>query len=157
MRIRLIQVGKNQENFIGEGCAFFERKLKHYCQLEVITLPSLKNASTLSREEIKKQEGEQLLKIIDAKALICLLDEHGKTFDSVDFSRQIEQWAVAGRSQIDFIIGGAFGFSESVYQKSNFKLSLSQMTFSHQLIRIVFLEQLYRAFTILKNEPYHHV
>jgi 23S rRNA (pseudouridine1915-N3)-methyltransferase len=157
MRIRLIQLGKNQENFIGDGCAFFERKLKHYCQFEIITIPTLKNATALSREEIKKLEGEQILKAIDSKSLICLLDEHGKTFDSIDFSRQLEQWAVAGRSQIDFIIGGAFGFSDAVYLKANFTLSLSPMTFSHQLIRIVFLEQLYRAFTILKNEPYHHV
>jgi 23S rRNA (pseudouridine1915-N3)-methyltransferase len=157
MRIRLIQIGKNQESFIGDGCAFFERKLKHYCQFEIVTISALKNANTLSKEEIKKQEGEQLLKTIDSKSLICLLDERGKTFDSIDFSRQMEQWAVAGRSQIDFIIGGAFGFSDSVYKRADFKLSLSPMTLSHQLIRIVFLEQLYRAFTILKKEPYHHV
>jgi len=156
MRIRLIQLGKNQDAFIEDGIAFFQKKLKHYCTFEIVVLSGLKQASKLSQEEIKKQEGELLLKTFDPKSLVCLLDERGKKYDSIQFARQLDAWALAGRSQLDFVIGGAFGFSDAVYQRADVQLSLSEMTFSHQLIRLIFLEQLYRGFTILRNEPYHH-
>lgn len=156
MRVRLIQLGKNQDAFIEDGIAFFQKKLKHYCTFEIVVLAGLKQASKLSQEEIKKQEGELLLKTFDPKSLVCLLDERGKKYDSIQFARQLDAWALAGRSQLDFVIGGAFGFSDAVYQRADVQLSLSEMTFSHQLIRLIFLEQLYRGFTILRNEPYHH-
>lgn len=156
MRIRLIQLGKNQDAFIEEGIAFFQKKLKHYCTFEIVVLPALKQASKLSQEELKKLEGELLLKTFDSKSLVCLLDERGKKYNSTQFARQLDAWALAGRSQLDFVIGGAFGFSDAVYQRAEAQLSLSEMTFSHQLIRLIFLEQLYRGFTILRNEPYHH-
>lgn len=156
MRIRLLQIGKNQDEFIDSGITFFQRKLKHYCTFEIVVLPALKQASKLSHEEVKKLEGEQLLKTFDPKSLVCLLDERGKKYDSPQFARQLDAWALAGRSQLDFVIGGAFGFSEAVYQRADAQISLSDMTFSHQLIRLIFLEQLYRGFTILRNEPYHH-
>jgi 23S rRNA (pseudouridine1915-N3)-methyltransferase len=156
MRIRLLQIGKNQDAFIEEGILFFQKKLKHYCSFEVLTLPALKQTNNLAHEEVKRLEGDLLLKSLDAKSLVCLLDERGKKYDSPAFARQLDQWALAGRSQVDFVIGGAFGFSEAVYQRAEARLSLSDMTFSHQLVRIIFLEQLYRAFTILRNEPYHH-
>jgi len=156
MRIRLIQLGKNQDIFIEEGIAFFQKKLKHYCTFEIVVIPTLKQVSKLSHEEIKKQEGELLLRTFDPKSLVCLLDERGKKYDSIQFAKQLDAWALAGRSQLDFVIGGAFGFSEAVYQRAEAQLSLSEMTFSHQLIRLIFLEQLYRGFTILRNEPYHH-
>jgi len=156
MRIRLIQLGKNQDAFIEEGIAFFQKKLKHYCTFEIVVLPALKQASKLSQEELKKQEGDLLLKTFDPKSLVCLLDERGKKYNSIQFASQLDAWALAGRSQLDFVIGGAFGFSDAVYQRAEAQLSLSEMTFSHQLIRLIFLEQLYRGFTILRNEPYHH-
>lgn len=156
LKIRLIQTGKNQEAFIEQGMSFYQQKLKHYCQFELLTLAALKNAGKLSQDELCKKEGEQLLKQLQPKTWLVLLDERGKNFDSPDFAAQIEKWTVAGRSQIDFVIGGAFGFSQAVYERADFQISLSRMTFSHQIIRILFLEQLYRAFTILRNEPYHH-
>lgn len=156
MRIRLIQLGKNQDDYVKSGMDHFVNKLKHYCQFELITLQTPKNSSQLPAEALKKLEGDLILKQLDGRALVCLLDNQGKSYDSPGFARQLEQWALAGRSQVDFIIGGAFGFSTAIYQKADFKISLSNMTFSHQLVRLIFLEQLYRAFTIIKNEPYHH-
>jgi 23S rRNA (pseudouridine1915-N3)-methyltransferase len=156
MRIRFIQLGKNQDAFIEKGVSFFQKKLKHYCTFEIIVIAGLKQTGNLNHEEVKKQEGELFLKVLDTKSLVCLLDERGKKYNSPQFARQLDQWALAGRSQLDFVIGGAFGFSDAVYQRADAQLSLSDMTFSHQLIRIIFLEQLYRGFTILRNEPYHH-
>lgn len=156
MRIRLLQIGKNQDEFIASGIAFFQNKLKHYCTFEIVVLPTLKQASKLNHEEVKRLEGEQLLKAFDPKSMVCLLDGRGKKYDSPQFARQLDGWALAGKSQLDFVIGGAFGFSDAVYQRADAKISLSDMTFSHQLIRLIFLEQLYRGFTILRNEPYHH-
>lgn len=156
LKVRVLQIGKNQEDFISAGITFYEKKLKHYCQFEVITLPPPKVLRHLQSEDIKKKEADLFLKQLLAKSWVVLLDERGKTFDSLDFANNIEKWTVAGQSQVDFIIGGAFGFSKELYERSNFQVSLSKMTFSHQIVRILFLEQLYRAFTILKNEPYHH-
>lgn len=156
MRIRLLQLGKNQDAFIEDGISFFQKKLKHYCSFEIVVLAGLKNATNLSQEEVKRQEGELLLKTFDPKSLVCLLDERGKKYDSLQFAKQLDAWALAGRSQLDFVIGGAFGFSDAIYQRADAQISMSTMTFSHQLIRLIFLEQLYRGFTILRNEPYHH-
>lgn len=156
LKVRLIQIGKNQEAFIEAGMDFYENKLRHYCQFESLIVPALKLAGSLSKEDVRKKEGELLLKPLQPKSWVVLLDERGKQPDSLALAETIEKWTVAGQSQIDFLIGGAFGFSDAVYARANYQLSLSKMTFSHQLIRLVFLEQLYRAFTILKNEPYHH-
>ncbi|MDP2189492.1 MAG: 23S rRNA (pseudouridine(1915)-N(3))-methyltransferase RlmH [Sphingobacteriaceae bacterium] len=156
LKVRLIQIGKNQEAFIDAGISFYEKKLKHYCQFELMTLPSIKNATNLQAEELRRREAVLFQKQINAKSWVVLLDERGKKFDSPGFATEIEKWSVAGRSQIDFLIGGAFGFSDDIYKRADFQISLSTMTFSHQIVRLIFLEQLYRAFTILKNEPYHH-
>lgn len=129
----------------------------HYCQFEIVTIPALKQSGQLSHQELKAREGELLLKNIADKNWVVVLDEQGQTSDSIGFAKTIEKWSVSGKSSIDFVIGGAFGFSEAMYQRANAKISLSAMTFSHQLVRLIFMEQLYRAFTILKNEPYHHV
>lgn len=156
LKVRLLQIGKNQEAFIEAGIGFYEKKLKHYCHFELITLPSIKNATNLQQDELRKREGVLFEKQIGPKSWVVLLDEKGKKFDSTAFAAEIEKWSVAGRSQIDFLIGGAFGFSDDIYKRADFQISLSSMTFSHQIVRLIFLEQLYRAFTILKNEPYHH-
>jgi 23S rRNA (pseudouridine1915-N3)-methyltransferase len=156
LKVRLIQIGKNQETFIEAGIGFYENKLRHYCQFENLILPALKQTGTLSKDDLRKKEGELLIKHLNAKSWVVLLDERGKQHDSLQWAETLGKWTVAGQSQIDFLIGGAFGFSEQIYARANYQLSLSKMTFSHQLIRIIFLEQLYRMFTILKNEPYHH-
>lgn len=156
LRIRLLLVGKHQDGFVETGLQFFEKKLKHYCQFEMVVLPQPKQAGQLPVDELKKREGELLLKTFGPKSWVVLLDERGQTPDSPAFAQLLEKWAVGGQSQVDFVVGGAFGFSKEVYDRANFQLSLSKMTFSHQIIRLLFAEQLYRAFTILRNEPYHH-
>jgi 23S rRNA (pseudouridine1915-N3)-methyltransferase len=156
LKVRLLQIGKNQEAFVEAGIGFYEKKLRHYCQFELLTLPTIKNTTNLQQDELRKREGVLFEKQINPKSWVVLLDERGKKFDSPTFAAEIEKWSVAGRSQIDFLIGGAFGFSDDIYKRADFQISLSSMTFSHQIVRLIFLEQLYRAFTILKNEPYHH-
>lgn len=156
IRVRMLLVGKHQDGFVEQGLLFFEKKLKHYCQFETVVIQQPKQAGQLPVDELKKREGELLLKHFGPKSWVVLLDERGMAIDSTDFAQRIEKWTVSGQSQIDFVVGGAFGFSKEVYDRANFQLSLSKMTFSHQIIRLIFAEQLYRAFTILKNEPYHH-
>lgn len=149
-------VGKTDAAYLQAGMAIYEKRLPHYTPFSCTIIPELKNTQHLSAEEVKRREGELLLKEIISTDYVVLLDEGGKTFTSLQFAAQLEQWAMRGTKQIKFICGGAYGFSEAVYQRANEKLSLSAMTFSHQLVRLLFLEQLYRGYTILRNEPYHH-
>ena len=155
MQITLIQTGKTRFSYLQEGISDYQNRLKHYINFEEITLPDIKNAKSLSFAEIKRKEGEQLLKLIDKSAFLILLDEKGKQSGSEEFAEFIRKSMNSGRD-IVLVIGGAFGFSEDVYNRANDKISLSKMTFSHQLVRLIFAEQLYRAMTIIKGEPYHH-
>lgn len=156
MKIKWIQVGKTTENYLLEGINEYLKRLQHYTTLELITIPDLKSRANLAKEVIKFQEGQLILKHILPTDFVVLLDENGKNYTSVQFSEWLNQQQLIGLKNIVFIIGGAYGFDEQVYKKSNFKISLSLMTFSHQMVRLFFLEQLYRAFTIIKNEKYHH-
>lgn len=156
LRVRLLLVGKHQDGFVEDGLEFFEKKLKHYCHFETVVIGQPKLSGQLPVEEVKKREGDLLLKSFGTKSWVVLLDERGKEPDSPAFAQLLEKWMVGGQSQVDFVVGGAFGFSKEVNERANYQLSLSKMTFSHQIIRLIFAEQLYRAFTILKNEPYHH-
>jgi 23S rRNA (pseudouridine1915-N3)-methyltransferase len=156
MKIKLIVVGKSAFDFVKEGEDVYEKRLAHYLPFEKIVLPDIKNPKNLSVEELKKKEGELILSKISNQDFLVLLDENGSNFSSVKFSEWINQKVNEGIRSIVFVIGGAFGFSLEVYNRSDFKISLSKMTFSHQLVRVIFLEQLYRAQTILKGEPYHH-
>lgn len=156
MKVQIICVGKTSFDYISEGIKLYEKRLQHYLPLEWIELPEIKKNKHWTHEQIKKVEGELLLKKTPTDAIVTLLDVKGKNISSEDFSQFVNQRMLSGLKTLTFIIGGAYGFSEEVYQRSQFKLSLSKMTFSHQLVRIVFLEQLYRAMTILKGEPYHH-
>lgn len=133
----------------------YANKIKHYTSFEVAVID---NSAIRSErpEAVKEAEAKLILKKIQPSDTVILLDENGKTFDSIEFSNQLQAWQNAGKKQLIFIVGGAFGFHESVYKRAETKISLSLMTFSHQIIRPVFMEQLYRGFTILKNEPYHH-
>jgi len=128
----------------------------HYINFEMLVLPDIKNVKNLSQDQQKTKEGELILKQISTLDFVILLDERGKEFRSLDFSKFIEQKLVSSVNHLVFVIGGPYGFSPEVYARANQQISLSKMTFSHQMIRMFFVEQLYRAFTIMRNEPYHH-
>jgi 23S rRNA (pseudouridine1915-N3)-methyltransferase len=155
MRIKFIVNGKTEDAYLLEGIAIYEKRLKHYCAYEQIIIPAVK-ASTLSPEQMKVKEGELILKQLENSDFLVLLDERGKQFTSLDFAGFIEKQQVASVKTMVFLVGGPFGFSDEVYKRANLKMSLSNMTFSHQMIRLLFIEQLYRAFTIIKGEKYHH-
>jgi 23S rRNA (pseudouridine1915-N3)-methyltransferase len=134
----------------------YEDRLRHYCKFEELLIPQIKNVGKLSSNGLKIKEGKLILKNIDSTDKVILLDEKGKSFSSIDFSNLLNQKLLDSTKKLVFVVGGAFGFSEEVYKRANSKLRLSKMTFSHQMIRLIFKEQLYRAFTILKGEKYHH-
>ncbi len=156
MKIKLICVGKTTSNYLITGENEYLSRLKHYCQVEKIEIPELKNAKKMRKEQIKKEEGTLILEKINISEQIILLDEGGKSYTSINFSKHLQKRLNQGGKSIAFVVGGAYGFSAEVYSKSTGKISLSEMTFSHQMVRLFFLEQLYRGFTILKGEPYHH-
>jgi len=156
MKVKLILIGKTDSKYINEGNAEYQKRLKHYINTEVVVIPDIKNSKNLSEEQQKKKEGELILNQIKEGDFLILLDENGKQFSSVEFSKFIEKQMISGLKNLVFIVGGPYGFSDDVYKKANSKISLSKMTFSHQMVRLIFLEQLYRAMTIIKGEPYHH-
>lgn len=155
MKITLIVVGKTTDNRLTSLIEDYQNRLKHYVPFSLEVLPELRNAKSLSEEQQKTAEGEMILKTVSAAEEMILLDEHGKEFRSVEFSEYLQKKMSAGRD-IVFVVGGPYGFSEAVYQRANGKISLSKMTFSHQMVRLFFVEQIYRAMTILRHEPYHH-
>lgn len=156
MKITFLTIGKTTFPFVKEGCDIFIKRIKHYTPFELVELPELKNVSSLSREQIKEREGELILKNIKESDKVILLDERGKDYTSIEWSKVMEKEMTSGTKSIVFIVGGAYGFSQKIYGRANSLLSLSSMTFSHQIIRLFFVEQLYRAFTIIKGEPYHN-
>lgn len=155
MKISLLVVGKTTDARLQALIEEYQKRLVHYVPFELKVIPELRNAKNLSMDEQKQREGEQILAMADAGNRLILLDEHGKEYRSVDFAVQLNKWMSAGRNLI-FVVGGPYGFSEDVYSRAESKISLSQMTFSHQMIRLLFVEQIYRACTILRGEPYHH-
>jgi 23S rRNA (pseudouridine1915-N3)-methyltransferase len=156
MKITLIAVGKTIKPFLIEGEAAYEKRLKHYIGFDEIIVPELQKAAKLSENQIKDKEGKLIFKKVEKADWLILLDENGKEFSSVNFSQFLQKQMNSGVKRVVFVIGGAYGFSEEVYKAANQKISLSKMTFSHQMVRMIFKEQLYRGFTILKGEPYHH-
>ncbi len=156
MKIQVICIGKTSFDYLDEGIQLYENRLKHYIPFEWTVLPDLKKVKNLSTEQLKNAEGEVLLKKIPNDAIVALLDVKGKSLSSEHFADFINTRMISGAKTLCFVIGGAYGFSQAMYDRALFKISLSKMTFSHQLVRVVFLEQLYRAMTILKGEPYHH-
>ena len=155
MKLTLVTVGKTDVPWVREGLQLYAARLQHYVRFEIKEIPELKNAGSLSEEQIKEKEGALILKETEGTDMI-LLDEHGKEYRSLEFAKEIQNRLNRGGRDIGFVIGGAYGFSPDVYAKAAGKLSLSKMTFSHQMVRTIFAEQLYRAFTIIKGEPYHH-
>ena len=157
MKITLILNGKTEDDFIVKGFSIYENRLKHYISFETIVIPALKNTKALSVEQQKQKEGELIIKNIQTSDKLILLDENGKEYNSVGFSEFIQKEMNSGIKNLVFVVGGPYGFSEEIYKRANGKISLSKMTFSHQMVRLFFVEQLYRVMTILKNEPYHHL
>ena len=157
MKIVFLVIGKTDESYLDTGILKYIKRLEHYVPFEMKIIPDIKNRKTLTEEQQKKAEGELILSNINIGDDLVLLDENGKTFSSVAFSQWIEKQMNIGSKRMIFVVGGPYGFSKEVYAKAKFKISLSEMTFSHQMIRLIFVEQLYRAFTIIKGEHYHHV
>lgn len=156
MKITLLVIGKTEDAWLREGIQRYVDRLKHYVPFQLEEIPALKQNRSLTEAQQKTAEGELLLKKIAPADRLVLLDEKGKTFSSEAFSAQLQQHMNGGLKQLTFVVGGPYGFSDEVYRRANEKISLSAMTFSHQMVRLFFTEQLYRAFTILRNEPYHH-
>jgi len=151
----LIQVGKTVNKHFVAGISDYVERISHYMPFEVVTIPGLKNTKNLSEEQQKTDEGELILKQLQPSDTVVLLDEHGREYRSIEFAQWLQQKQNTARRLV-FVIGGPYGFSPAVYQRANEQLSLSKMTFSHQMIRLTFIEQVYRACTIIKGEPYHH-
>jgi len=156
MKICLLTIGKTDETYLQKGIEIFLKRIPHYISFEMKMIPDIKNSKNLSIEQQKEKEGELILQQLISSDDVILLDENGLEFASLDFARFLEKKMVSGIKRQVFVIGGPYGFSGNVYARAYGKLSLSQMTFSHQMVRLIFVEQLYRAMTILKGEPYHH-
>lgn len=155
MKIELIWVGKTKEAYLKDGFKIYVDRLKHFTDFSIVEIPDIKNPKNYSPEQLKAKEGELIIKEASGNPLI-LLDEKGKQFSSVKFAKYLENWEIRSTKKLQFIIGGAFGFSPEVYNIAVGKISLSDMTFSHQMIRLFFVEQVYRAYSILNNLPYHN-
>lgn len=156
MKIKLLLIGKTDTDYLNKGINEYVKRIKHYLPFEMIIIPDLKNTKNLSEEQQKQKEGELILGHLSNSDFLVLLDENGTEFNSVSFSGFIEKQMISGLKNLIFVVGGPYGFSDEVYKQGNSKISLSKMTFSHQLVRLIFAEQLYRAMTIIKGEPYHH-
>ncbi|KAB1158152.1 23S rRNA (pseudouridine(1915)-N(3))-methyltransferase RlmH [Flavobacterium luteum] len=156
MNIKLITIGKTDNKNLQSLIEEYQKRLSFYIKFDLEIIPDIKNVKNLSESQQKEKEGELILAKITPTDQLILLDENGKTFSSIAFSEELQKKMNAGIKTLVFVIGGPYGFSETLYSKANGKISLSLMTFSHQMVRLFFIEQLYRSFTILKNEPYHH-
>ncbi len=156
MNVTLVTVGKTDVPWVKEGLDLYVSRLRHYVPLSVVEIPELKKAGALTQEQIKQKEGELILRQTTPGDRVILLDEHGRNYRSIEFADWLRKQLGSGARGLVFVIGGAYGFSREVYDRADGSISLSAMTFSHQMVRAIFAEQLYRACTILKGEPYHH-
>ncbi len=156
MEIELLTVGKTTIKFVAEGIEEYLKRLKHYIPYRITSLPDIKKNASLGAERQKEAEGELILSKLSTSDFVVLLDERGKEYSSMEFSAFIEKQMIAGRKRVVFVVGGPYGFSQGVYDRADSKVSLSRMTFNHEMVRLFFTEQVYRAMTILRGEPYHH-
>ncbi|MGW9686595.1 23S rRNA (pseudouridine(1915)-N(3))-methyltransferase RlmH [Flagellimonas sp. 2504JD1-5] len=156
MQITVLAIGKTDSKELSQLIAIYEKRLSHYIKFKLVVIPDVKNSKNLSEKLQKEKEGELLLKQLKQADTLLLMDENGKQLSSVEFSQFLQKKMNSGVKNLVLAIGGPYGFSKAVYQRSDGKLSLSKMTFSHQMVRLFLIEQLYRGYTILKNEPYHH-
>ena len=155
MKVTLLVVGKTTDSHIDALIQEYQKRLTHYLPFALQVIPELKNTKALSPEQQKQAEGDLILKAVTANTDLILLDEHGKEFRSIEFADYLQKRMSSGKDVV-FVVGGPYGFADTVYQRANGKISLSKMTFSHQMVRLFFVEQSYRAMTILRGEPYHH-
>ncbi len=156
MKVVLLQTGKTTDKNVSELAHLYSGRIGKYCTFEIITLQDIRNTKNMPVEEQKRKEGEKIIQCLNSDDFVVLLDEHGKEYRTIDFAVWLDKLVMLSKKRVVFIIGGPWGFSDEVYRRADQKLSLSRMTFPHQLVRLLFLEQLYRAFTIIKGEPYHH-
>ncbi len=156
MTIKLLAIGKTDSKELQKLISIYQQRLDHYIKFQLEIIPDLKKTKNLSEDQQKIKEGELILKSLSSTDVLILLDENGKQYSSMEFSGYLQKKMNSGLKQLVFLIGGPYGFSEEIYKKASGKISLSKMTFSHQMVRLFIVEQLYRAFTILRNEPYHH-
>lgn len=156
MEIELLTVGKTHIGFVEEGIAEYTRRLKHYIPYSIKAIPDIKNAAKMDNAKQKEAEGQKILESISTGDYVILLDERGRQYTSMEFASFIEKQMNAGRRKVIFVVGGPYGFSQAVYDRADSLLSLSKMTFNHEMVRLFFTEQIYRAMTILRGEPYHH-
>lgn len=156
MKIKLLAIGKTDDKKLASLIAVYSNRLQHYIKFEIDIIPDLKKVKNLSASQQKEKEGALILKKLTSNDVLILLDENGKHYTSLEYANYLQKKMNAGIKQLVFVIGGPYGFSDSVYKKAQGKISLSKMTFSHQMIRLFMVEQIYRGFTILRNEPYHH-
>ncbi len=156
MTIKLLAIGKTDSSELLKLIGIYEQRLKHYIKFKLEIIPDIKNAKNLSQAQQKEKEGDLILKQLSPTDALIILDENGRQYTSMEFSQFLQKKMNSGLKQLVFVIGGPYGFSEAIYKKAQGKISFSAMTFSHQMIRLFAVEQVYRAFTILKNEPYHH-
>lgn len=156
MKITLIVLGKTEDKYLLEGIEKYLKRLKHYINFNIVEIPELKNTKSLSEDQQKSREAELISKQLNSTDYLVLLDEAGREYTSMEFSSFLNKKMVGSVQNLVFVVGGPYGFHPQVHARANEKLSLSKMTFSHQMVRLFFVEQIYRAFTILKGEPYHH-
>lgn len=156
MKISLICIGKTDDKHIIQGIEVYTKRLKHYVGFQLLSLPDVKNNKHLSQEQQKQKEGQLLLKNIAPQDYVVLLDEKGTQYSSIEFAEILERHMLGSVNHLVYLIGGPYGFDETIYQRANAQMSLSKMTFSHQMVRLFFVEQIYRAMTIIRGEPYHH-
>ncbi len=156
MEIQLLTVGKTNQSYIQTGIDDYCKRLKRYVAFNIVSLPDIKSTKGITEVQQKEKEGELILNYLSPSDMVILLDEHGKEFTSVEFSKFLQKTFASGRKRAVFVVGGPYGFSEAVYRRADAKCSLSKMTFTHEMVRLFFTEQIYRAMTIIKGEPYHH-
>lgn len=156
MKMTLLTVGKTDKDWVRQGLDIYVSRLKHYVPFSVVEIPELKNVSAMTKAQIKEKEGELILKNIRQSDEVVLMDERGRQYTSIELAKVLQDKMTYSGKDLVFVIGGAYGFSDAVYKRAESKISLSKMTFSHQMVRAIFAEQIYRAFTIMRGEPYHH-
>ena len=156
MKIELAVIGKTSIGYLKQGIDEYIKRLKHYEPFEIKYIDDIKNTKNISEDQQKRTEGAKILSLLDKSDFVVLLDEHGKEYTSMQYSSYIQKRMLSGAKKVVFVIGGPYGFSQEVYDRANDKISFSKMTFNHEMIRLIFTEQLYRAYTIINHEPYHH-
>jgi 23S rRNA (pseudouridine1915-N3)-methyltransferase len=156
MKLILLQTGRTTEKYIVEGVSNYSDRIKKYVSFDILTVPELRNSRNLPLNEKKAKEGEKLSEKINNEDYVLLLDEKGKEYNTIEFAKFLEKSFMLQKKRLLFVIGGPWGFSDDMYKRSDAIISLSKMTFSHQVVRLLFMEQLYRALTVIKGDPYHH-